>query len=61
MRHYMNKSNEFNLDEYDRHNPLKNPLPYNIQNPYILRQMNSSYAYGKNQSYLASIANGNLW
>ena len=23
----------------DYHNPLVNPLPYNIQNPYILREM----------------------
>jgi hypothetical protein len=23
----------------DYHNPLVNPLPYNIQNPYILKEM----------------------
>lgn len=37
----------------DHHNPLVNPLPYNIQNPYILREMNR-------QSYLATRANQNF-
>ena len=27
-----------NLND-DYHNPLTNPLPYNIQNPYILREL----------------------
>lgn len=31
------------------HNILTNPLPYNIQNPYILKEM----GIPKNQSYLA--------
>lgn len=30
--------NDFNVHRVeDRHNPMVNPLPYNIQNPYILR------------------------
>lgn len=37
----------------DQHNAIINPLPYNIQNPYILRQMNK-------QSYLATIGNQNI-
>lgn len=37
----------------DQHNALINPLPYNIQNPYILREMNR-------QSYLASRGNQNV-
>ena len=37
----------------DQHNALINPLPYNIQNPYILREMN-------HQSYLASRASQNF-
>lgn len=37
----------------DQHNALINPLPYNIQNPYILREMNR-------QSYLANIGNQNV-
>lgn len=32
--------NEFNVHQVeDRHNPLVNPVPFNIQNPYILKQM----------------------
>jgi len=32
--------NEFNLHQVeDRHNPLVNPVPFNIQNPYVLKQM----------------------
>lgn len=37
----------------DQHNTLINPLPYNIQNPYILREMNK-------QSYLASRGHQNF-
>lgn len=37
----------------DQHNTLINPLPYNIQNPYILKEMNR-------QSYLASRGNQNF-
>jgi hypothetical protein len=37
----------------EHHNALINPLPYNIQNPYILREMNK-------QSYLASRGNQNF-
>lgn len=37
----------------DQHHALINPLPYNIQNPYILRQMNE-------QSYLANRASHNF-
>lgn len=32
--------NDFNVSQLeDRHNTLVNPLPYTIQNPYILKQM----------------------
>lgn len=32
--------NDFNvLRIEDRHNPMVNPMPYNIQNPYILKEM----------------------
>lgn len=37
----------------EQHNAIINPLPYNIQNPYIIREMNR-------QSYLASIGNQNV-
>lgn len=30
-------SNDFNITHERRHDPMINPLPYNIQNPYILR------------------------
>lgn len=32
-------SNDFNTSNYSFHNPMTNPLPYNIQNPYILKEM----------------------
>lgn len=35
------------------HNILTNPMPYNIQNPYILKEM-------KNPSYLAMKGSQNL-
>lgn len=31
-------SNDFNTHQEVRHDPMVNPLPYNIQNPYILRE-----------------------
>ena len=33
------------------HNILVNPLPYNIQNPYLLRQMQSQTNYKQGQRY----------
>jgi hypothetical protein len=31
-------ANDFNIHKLeDRHNPMVNPIPYNIQNPYILK------------------------
>lgn len=32
-------SNDFNIYNHSYHNPMTNPLPYNIQNPYLLREM----------------------
>lgn len=38
--------NDFNVQKIeDRHNPMVNPLPYNIQNPYILREMKRKSAF----------------
>jgi exonuclease VII large subunit len=31
-------SNDFNTHQEIRHDPMVNPMPYNIQNPYILRE-----------------------
>ena len=32
--------NDFNVNKIEtRHDPMVNPLPYNIQNPYILKEM----------------------
>lgn len=39
QRSSTNYQNDFNVRVEDRHNPMVNPLPYNIQNPYILREM----------------------
>ncbi len=33
-----NGSNDFNIFNESYHNPMVNPIPFNIQNPYILRQ-----------------------
>ena len=40
------------------HNPIYNPVPFNIQNPYILRQLQNSNRNKAN--YLASVASNNL-
>jgi hypothetical protein len=45
-----------------KHNPLSNPLPYNVQNPYILKQLEKNNSgMLKNASYLANIGNSNLY
>jgi hypothetical protein len=45
-----------------KHNPLSNPLPYNVQNPYILKQLEkNNTGMLKNASYLANIGNSNLY
>ena len=32
--------NDFNVNKIEaRHDPMVNPMPYNIQNPYILKEM----------------------
>ena len=42
------KVNDFNTSQMeDRHNPMVNPLPYNIQNPYILREMKRKQEYSQ--------------
>jgi hypothetical protein len=39
--------NDFNVHRNDnRHDPMLNPMPFNIQNPYILKEMQR-----KQQSY----------
>lgn len=39
----------------DYHNPLVNPLPYNIQNPYILKEMQKMSTHNvRNDPTLAS-------
>lgn len=30
-------SNDFNIYNTSFHNPMTNPMPYNIQNPYLLK------------------------
>jgi hypothetical protein len=32
-------SNDFNVYNEAQHNPMTNPLPYNLQNPYLLREI----------------------
>ena len=34
-----NGSNDFNVHSEGLHNPMLNPLPFNVQNPYLLRQI----------------------
>ena len=39
------RNNDFNVGGVgDRHNPMVNPMPFNIQNPYILREMKRKQA-----------------
>jgi hypothetical protein len=45
-----------------KHNPVSNPVPYNLQNPYILKQLEKNNSgMLKNASYLANIGNSNLY
>lgn len=47
--------NEFNVNNIEtRHDPLVNPVPYNIQNPYILKDMRR-----KQQMYEAQLGYSN--
>lgn len=40
------KNNDFNTSKLeDRHNPMVNPLPYNLQNPYIIKEMKRKQEY----------------
>ena len=32
-------SNDFNIFNEGHHNPMTNPLPHNVQNPYLLRDL----------------------
>lgn len=45
----------------DNHNPVTNPMPFNVQNPYILRQIQG---VGRNSlekaGYLAAAGNNSL-
>jgi len=44
-----------------KHNPLVNPIPFNLQNPYILKQMErNSSGLVRNGSYLAGIGSSGL-
>lgn len=42
------------------HNPITNPMPYNIQNPYILREMVGVRPRNERSNYLANVASSNL-
>ena len=55
LRSESHKSNS-SVIRPDFHNPLTNPIPYNIQNPYILKEMGAP----KNPSYLAMKGSQNL-
>ena len=46
--------NDFNRVNMVDHNPLNNPVPFNIQNPYILRQLGGR---GNNYSSFSQITN----
>ena len=56
------KGSESSVNLSNKHNPLCNPMPYNVQNPYILKQMerNNSGLLRNNGSYLANIGSNNL-
>ena len=38
---------------FEQHHPLINPIPYNLQNPYIKRDL-------EQQSYFARVGNQNI-
>jgi hypothetical protein len=44
-----------------KHNPVSNPLPYNLQNPYILKQLEKNNPGVLKNSYLANIGISNFY
>lgn len=42
----------------NKHNPLVNPMPFNLQNPYILKQLERNNS--RNGSYLAGLGSSGL-
>ena len=50
-------NNDFNIFSQNNHNPMVNPIPYNIQNPYILKEMTGLKTPS---SYLAMKGSQNL-
>lgn len=51
-------SNDFNTYQEVRHDPMVNPMPYNIQNPYILREFMRKEQAKQNQQ---NIFSGQSW
>ena len=43
-------NNDFNIHKEATHNPMVNPMPYNIQNPYILREFQRRDQYLKSNN-----------
>ena len=43
------------------HNPITNPVPYNVQNPYILRGMHSVRSQNNKSGFLANVASTNIF
>lgn len=47
------KSN-FQFNNVARHNPITNPIEYHIDNPYILKEMQSKNSYKSHSMYQSS-------
>lgn len=53
------QNNNFNPD---LHNPLLNPMPFNVQNPYLFKEYKKGLipSNSKQNAYFANIANAEL-
>lgn len=44
-KNYLNSSSQQNLFSYG-HNPITNPMPFNVQNPYLAKEFSKCYSKG---------------
>lgn len=43
------------------HNPITNPMPFNNQNPYIMRELSGLRPRNEKSNYLANVASANIF
>lgn len=60
LRNPTNNNNSTSIGEI--HNPLLNPMPFNVQNPYLFKEFKKGLipSNSKQNAYFANIANSEL-